>query len=161
VIQVLIQPAKHLVFDDKVREACLSCKRYGTKATCPPNCGTVDYYRALLPRYELAVVLAEEFVIDTDDWRNLGRESSLTMQRVILAKRNEIFGQGYYFVEAFGAGSCKLCAECVVPCRSPDLGLVPIEATGLDVVKLAELCGIRLEFPVRETFYRIGVIFYG
>ena len=41
-------PKKELIFDLKVTQACMSCKRYGLTGCCPPNIGEFGYYKKLL-----------------------------------------------------------------------------------------------------------------
>ena len=38
-------------FNNRVRESCKSCKRYGKKSTCPPHVESVEYYRSVLCSY--------------------------------------------------------------------------------------------------------------
>ncbi len=155
-------PAKILppLFDYKVREECKSCKRYGAKATCPPYCAEVDYYQQLLPTYSFGMLLAIQFTTSKNS-KTDSEESSLALQKNILEMRKTLFLQGHIFSAGFGAGSCKVCAVCTFPCRFPDRSLVPLEATGVNVVKLASIVGeINIKFPVKDKFFRVGMIVY-
>jgi len=150
-------------FDLKVREQCKQCKRYGHKQTCPPNVESIDYYRSLLPTYKYGELYVFKFQIDDiNNWEELGKESTKEITKHLLYKKAAILQLGFPYVVAFSAGSCKNCDTCSVPCRMPNQALIPIEATGLDVMKLVkDLSGVRLVFPVRTVFYRIGMILYG
>ena len=155
----IIKPKK-LIFKTKVRLACTSCKRYGFKATCPPNVESIDYYKKALKTYKHCVICYDEFKLENDNWGNSGMKSSLAIHKYLLKRRDELVKTGRYFYAIFGAGSCKLCEQCSFPCRNPKDSLIPLEGTGIDVV--ATLKGrINIEFPVTDTFYRIGAIFYG
>jgi predicted metal-binding protein len=155
-----INPSEDLIFDLKVVESCKNCKRYGTKASCPPYVFDSYYYQKLLPTYRYGVVYYEQFNSLSNTWVENGKNSSLALQKFLLARRDELFQQGRVFVTAFGSGSCKLCTECSFPCRLPNKALVPLEATGLDVVKTVKKFGVNIKFPVTDSFYRIGAIFY-
>ena len=158
--RMVIDPKIDLVFSDKVREMCYSCKRYGSKASCPPHVGTVKYYKRLLPGYKHGILCFEEFHT-TGDWQTAGSMSSMTLHKEILEVRKQLRDEGHYFVLGFGGGSCKFCDKCSFPCAHPDKALIPVEATGLDVVELMRrVAGITLKFPVKESFYRVGVVLY-
>lgn len=151
-------------FDIKVREQCRSCKRYNKKVTCPEHVESIDYYYSLLPTYKEGIFCYKSFpVTDYTDWAKLGKASSLEMHKYLLEERQHIMNDNVPFVSAYAAGSCKLCDDiCSFPCRNPAQSLVPIEATGINVVKLAkELADIDIVFPVKDKFYRCGMILYG
>ena len=148
--------------DVKVREQCKSCKRYGTKATCPPYVESFKYYDTLLFQYDNGCLFVEEFPIDdTANWQQLGRQSSKVILQTVLEYRNVLLKQGRFAV-GFGAGSCKICNVCRLPnCRFPEKSLIPIEATGINVIKLVKLiANIEIEFPVVYSFYRIGMLLW-
>jgi len=138
-MEISINPKTDLIFDDKVREMCKSCKRYGKKATCPPYVESVAYYKKLLRRYQNCKLYYEKFnSSDKKRWRELGKRSSLEIHMKLLEERDKLFELGHYFVAIFGAGSCKLCDKCFFPCKSPDKSIIPF----------------------RDSYYRIGAIFY-
>lgn len=160
-IEININPKRDLIFDDKVREQCKSCKRYGRKATCPPYVNSVEYYKKLLTSYKHAILYYHKFEIDDDkNWFTLGKLSSLYMYRYIFKMRKTLLEQGHYFVIAFGSGSCKLCNKCEIPCRQPNISLMPLEATGLNIVKMLERKRVNIKYPVKKYFYRVGCLFY-
>jgi predicted metal-binding protein len=64
---------------------------------------------------------------------------------------------------AFGGGSCKNCHICSIPCKHPKKRLIPIEGTGINVVKLVkDIANIELKFPVEKQgyFYRVGLLLW-
>jgi len=157
---VNIQPSQ-LCFDIKVQEMCKSCKRYGTKASCPPYIESVEYYKKLLPSYKHGILYYERFkVTDKTQWRKLGASSSLKIHNHLLKVRNELIQQGHYFVEVFGAGSCKMCAKCTFPCHQPDKSITPLEGTGVNIFKLLKKLNIPFVFPIKDSFLRVGVVLY-
>lgn len=154
-----MKPGKDLFFDLKVREMCKSCKRYGKKATCPPYVESVEYYGGLLPKYSCGVLYYEVFPVD-DDAAEVGKKSSLEIYRKVTTERAKLFENGHYLMMGLGAGSCKLCDSCSFPCHIPGEALIPIEATGVDVIKMMKKFGIEINFPVKDSIYRIGMLLY-
>ena len=149
---------KELIFDEKVREQCKSCKRYGTRYSCPPYVESVEFYKRLMQGYQQGLLIALEFVVGPD-WKEDGKKSSVALANKVLEVRERLIAEGHYFAVGFGAGSCKNCVECADPCRLPNKALLPVEATGVNVVESFKEF-IQIQFPVRDTFYRIGVVLY-
>lgn len=158
-IELSINPSSDLTFDPKVIEMCKSCKRYGKKATCPPHIDSFEYYSNLLPRYASGTFYIEKFVVEGDHIVQ-SKESSLSIHRNILLKRGILFNDGHYFSIGFGAGSCKLCKKCTFPCPIPWQSLIPLEATGLNIVETLRRHNIVIEIPVKTHFHRVGGLFY-
>jgi predicted metal-binding protein len=156
-----IIPNKDLIFDFKVREMCKTCKRFGVKATCPPYIDSFEYYEKVLKTYSHGLIYYKVFEnIDLSNWIELGKSSSRELAEELNKKRSELLNQGHYFISIFGGGSCKICDKCSFPCKFPSMSIIPVEATGIDVVKLMNLNGITLSFPVTDCFYRVGLVLY-
>jgi len=149
-------------FNYKVREMCKSCKRYGFKATCPPHIDSIEYYADLFEGYKNGIIYYDTFeCADLKDWKAVGRKSSLAIHKVLLKERERLFAEGHYFVALFGAGSCKACVkECSFPCRQPQKAIIPLEGTGVNVVKLMKQYNVDVSFPVKNSIYRIGLVLY-
>jgi len=157
-----IDPKKDLIFDIKVCEACKSCKRYGLTGCCPPNIGSFEYYKKLLKRYRYGKLFIESFLVkDETKIVEIGRESSLTIHKILLEEREKLFNDGIFFSVLLGGGSCKHCPKCTIPCRSPQERAIPIEATGINVVETLYKLGMFLHFPVKSKFYRVGLLLWG
>lgn len=149
-------------FSKKVREACKSCKRYGKKATCPPYIESIEYYKELLPTYRKGMLVVKKFkIIDCSKWKELGKKSSLEILIYLKQERLKLLKKGKFPI-IFSAGSCKFCSDnCSFPCKYPEESAIPIEGTGIDVITLVnDIAKIKITFPVKNYFYRIGVIFY-
>lgn len=156
-----INPQTALVFDIKVNEACKSCKRYGLTGCCPPAIGDFNYYRKLLKRYNYGKVFIETFKIDDmNNYKELSRKSSLLLHKVLLKEREILLSKGHYFNIVLGGGSCKWCKECVIPCRFPQFRAIPIEATGINVVATLKKLNIKITFPVKNNFVRVGIMLW-
>jgi len=158
---VIINPREDITFDLKVREMCKSCKRYGYKAMCPPYVGSIDYYERLLCSFSVGEIYYDSFKADIKNWKRVSKDTSLNIHNRLLQRRKELQDRGCVFIVGFGAGSCKLCETCSFPCRNPDKAMIPLEGTGINVVKLMNTkAGIDISFPIVDTFYRVGAIFY-
>ena len=160
--KILIEPkVLTYYFDLKVREQCKSCKRYCAKQTCPDNIESIDYYKKLLPQYNYGAIYYKSFKIGEDGtWEKVGKRSSLELHKYLLTKRDFFISQGSYFCTAFTGGSCKLCTTCSIPCKYPNKALTPLEATGINVVRLMEKFNINIKFPITDYFYRVGLLLW-
>jgi predicted metal-binding protein len=150
-------------FDLAVREACRSCKRFGYKNTCPPFIPEINYYKNLLPSYEGGLIIYKKFKIQNiNNWQELGKKSSLEIHSYLLNKRNELIKKGFVLNLALTAGSCKLCSKCSFPCAHPDKALIPVEGTGINLIKFMKKFKINIIFPIEKNgyFYRIGMILW-
>jgi predicted metal-binding protein len=158
--EIKINP-KQIVFNEKTRLACLSCKNFGTKATCPPYIATTEYFKKIIRAYKNGIIYYELFEADKENWENLRKESSLKIHKHILDERNKLINASHYFYLALGAGSCKLCPTCSFPCKKPSESLIPVEGTGIDLVATMKKYNIDIKFPIKDSFYRIGIFLYG
>lgn len=160
-IEKEFDPSKDLIFDLKVREACFSCKRYSFSASCPPYIGTFEYYKKLLRRYKYGRIFIEKFVIENPiKYKEIGKESSLKLHKTLLVERKKLLDDGHFFNILLGGGSCKWCKECKIPCQFPQFRVLPLEATGINVVDTLAKMGYWLKFPVTKIFYRVGGILW-
>jgi len=153
---------KILTFSEKVRLSCSSCRHYGKKASCPPYIESVEYYSKVLLTYKHGILILKQYQISNRQNDAIGRESSLDMYDTLNKLKIMLFNQGHYSSFILGGGSCKHCVECPVPnCSAPNKRIIPIEATGVDVVALVKkITNKTIKFPVDKSFYRIGVILY-
>lgn len=142
-----------------VRELCKQCKRYDKSSSCPPNIPGLETFKHLINSKSLAHIFIVEFPItNPSKWKELGRESSLELAYV-LNQHAEAYAIAGKTPLIFGAGACKNCTECIIPCRYPNKKLISIEAIGINVIRLIyDNFGIVLHFPVKNYFYRVGAI---
>lgn len=152
--------SKDLVFDLKVVEACQTCKRYGTKGSCPPHINTIDFYQKLLPSYNNCIFYYDIFRVYKDNWEAEGKRTSLELHKFLLKKRDDLFNTGHHFVTIYGGGSCKFCNECSIICQYPNKRLIPLEGTGMNVVETLKKVNITLRFPITDFMLRVGAVFY-
>lgn len=122
---------------------------------------SVEYYKKLLPSYKYGIIYYETFdCSNKENWKEIGRASSLFLSEHLLKVRTKLFSEGHTFINVFGAGSCKVCEKCQFPCRFPDKAVVPLEATGLNVVDFMKEFDVFIKFPIDNEFMRIGMVLY-
>jgi len=149
-------------FSSNTRLACRSCKRFGNVPCCPPALPNIDEYRELFQLASKGILIYQQYAVDKktwkSNWQELGRKSSIE-----LADKLRELKKSFSNSLIYGAGSCKECSHCTYLCSKPDKMIIPIEATGINVVNFfKEITGIQLRFPVWEygTFFRVGVLLY-
>lgn len=159
-----INPREDLIFQERVRMACANnCSHYGFKLSCPPYIPDLDYKKAIKEYEEGLIVLVNKEVKDFEDFERKRTESTNTLHRILLKLEKEAFNRGYYLTTSFIGGSCKLCLECDETCKHPESSRIPMEATGINVIRTLEKFGIYLRFPVRKykKFSRVGLLLVG
>jgi predicted metal-binding protein len=148
-----------LYFKESVRVACEKCPRYGTKVTCPPLLPSVSSCKNNLLKYQHCTLIIRKYII-TDHtqeyYKEIGKRSSLELVNDLETFVNNSDIKSYIL---FGAGSCKKCQVCN---PSKENCIIPLEATGLNILKYVRDYKIipDIQYPVKDYFYRIGAIFY-
>lgn len=159
-----INPRDDIIFQERVRVACANnCSHYGFKLSCPPYIPNLDYEKAIKEYEEGLIVLVGNKVENFEDFERKRTESTNTLHRILLKLEKEAFDRGYYLTSSFIGGSCKLCSECNETCKYPELSRIPMEATGINVIKTLEKFDTYLKFPVRKykEFSRVGLLLVG
>lgn len=142
-------PARAVVVDERVRLKCQVplCEHYGRNLMCPPHVPAPDEMRAVLARYDRALVVqraipltaaavADAFGSDGlaagkahgEEGQRVGTQSAY--ERTLRASRNEFaalmtaleadaFGLGCRFAAALSGGDCGLCEVCVCGSGAP------------------------------------------
>ncbi|HPM43378.1 MAG TPA: DUF2284 domain-containing protein [Candidatus Omnitrophota bacterium] len=153
---------KDLIFDSRAILKCFNCEKYSTKWTCPPKSPMIDY-RQLIMKYEKAIIVVVKANFTEEKFNDTRQQSSNKLHRILLRLEKDGFDRENHFTIAFIGGSCKLCkSDCSKSrCRYPKLARIPIEATGVDVIKTLDKYGLNLKFPVKEYFYRVGLLMVG
>jgi len=150
-------------FQESVRLACKGCKRYEKCATCPPYIASIKYYNNLVKKFTFGKLVIKKYMItDIAEWKNLGRESSEDMRKHLI-KLQEQYKNKFSKIIIFGAGSCKACDICTIPCCNIQKQIIPIEGLGINVIRLVKkLFGITIKFPVEKQgyYYRMEMILW-
>ena len=150
-------------FCQEVRNACEAnlCGMYGRCWTCPPGAGRWQDLRDHYQSYTHAFVFTTKHDLeDSYDVEGMteGRQAHTRTERAIeaaLLRQDKAF-------EICGAEGCTLCKTCAypdAPCRHPDLAHRSMEATGMNVVKLAADTGIHYINGANTVTY-FSIIFW-
>lgn len=159
---VIIDPKTQVFFDDRTRDMCRSCKRYGSKATCPPYVENLEYYKNTIRQYQYGQIIFKKYLCSSNtDHLEIGKTSSLELHHELISRRTSLYQAGYIFVVAYGGGSCKLCETCSFPCKLPQQSLVALEAAGINVFLTLDQFNVKLPSLITDYFYRVGAVFYG
>jgi predicted metal-binding protein len=132
-----------LLVKEEVRDMCAAdrCRSYGRNWSCPPACGSIDYYQDQFGRFsqgylfQTVVTMGDAF--DYEAIQQGGAEHNRRLDRFL----ERIEGSGDNIM-VLGAGACSLCEPCTypdAPCPHPNKALVSMEAAGLLV---SEVCGL-------------------
>jgi len=157
---ILINPSKDCVFQERVRLSCANnCERYGTKLSCPPHIPDIDYEKAIKEYNTGLIVMVERDAQTPEQFKKTRNESTNSLHRILLRLEQEAFKDGQFLATSFIGGSCKLCGDCYDTCKHPKLSRIPIEATGMNVVKTLYNIGESLVFPIEKykKFSRTGL----
>lgn len=144
--------AARLIVRPEVRDMCAAdrCRAYGRNWTCPPACGSLDRFAALIAAKETAIAvqtvarLEDEFDIEgMQDAERLHKKRFARLARTARAAFEEA---GEQQVPLFlAAGTCTICPTCSypdAPCRFPDEAFASLEAAGLVVSDVCKAAGI-------------------
>ena len=148
-------------FEERVLMQCFSCKRYNHSFTCPPRAPKLDYKR-LISEYENCAVAYCCLPFNKKDYPEVRINSSNLLHRTLLKLEDVLRQSNYPLALSFIGGSCKLCKNgCnLVNCAAPNLARIPLEATGINVVKSLQKIGIEVVFPVKNKITRYGLLLW-
>lgn len=148
-----------LVFEENVLLSCFYCGKYGTNWKCPPHLPKLDYKKAL-GEYDNMAFLWIDMPYDDSTYADVRSESSIRLHKALLHLEKYLWAEGHSSAISFIGGSCKLCRNgCgLEKCNNPYMSRSPLEATGMNVVKSAANCGIRIVFPPQGSIMRLGLI---
>ena len=133
-------PAQKVVTADWVRLKCqYGCSGYGKRLGCPPRTPTPEETRRVIAEYRWAVI----YVFDSNRTMRLRRKWVCLLADI----ERQAFLDGHYKAFGFGAGPCRLCADCNADglCRHPETARPAMEACGMDVYATCRNAGISLE----------------
>lgn len=158
----LSQPIKteKIEFEERTKVLCFYCAHYNNKWTCPPKIPTCDY-RKVFYEFENGLLIYKKSPV-IEEYETIRTESSIQLHKLLLHLDNVLLQSGNATRLSFIGGSCKLCKNgCGLDkCRNPYQARIPLEATGVNVIKTAEKAGIEIKFPAIDTITRIGLLLW-
>jgi predicted metal-binding protein len=149
------------VFEKRVKLNCFYCNKYNTSWTCPPKIPDLDY-KEMFNEFENYCVVYGEFPFVEETYSKVRAESSVIVHKAILEAESYLLQNGNSTYLSFIGGSCKLCKNgCGVnKCNNPYLSRIPLEATGVNVIKTLAKYGIEIKFPVKDKIIRAGLLLW-
>jgi predicted metal-binding protein len=154
-----------IVTDFRTTYKCMTCLKYGKKPTCPPNIPDFDYFNRLINSYKYGLLVGKSYrYSDEEEFKRIREESGPRVQEILLTLERQAFKRNYYWAISFIGGSCRGCNACPSDssiCVNPSRGRIPLEATGVDVIKTCEGKGIKISpfpHPVENgQLFRVGL----
>ena len=155
--------ADAIPFDPSLVTLCAqnACGNYGQCWTCPPLCGTPEQLRAEIVTYAHATVFQKVYAIeDSFDIEGMNAAGADFKRRcgTIAATVKTMLPSCRFLT----AGGCRECPRCAARdhelCRFPDRAYLSLEACGIHVSALAEVCGMRYINGVNTVTYFGAVI---
>ena len=136
-------------FDPELRKACEVnyCGHYGKNCTCPPFIGEVEDLIKQAKEYKVALVYQTVSELE-DSYDYEGMMAALEKHKEITDRVTQhIKEQIKSPILQLSIGGCPVCDTCAKvddqPCRYPNKALASLEAYGVYVSKLAELCNMK------------------
>lgn len=150
-----------LVFEERVKMNCFYCGKYNANWKCPPKIPQIDFEK-MFSEYENLAFVYCRYPFTSENYSNVRNESTVMLHHTLLKLEKFLWDSNNSTAVSFIGGSCKLCKNgCGSErCNNPYNARSPLEATGLNVIKTAERCGIEINFPPNGSIIRIGMILY-
>lgn len=150
-----------LVFEERVKMNCFYCKNYNRSWRCPPKTPQIDYRKMML-EYGQGLFVKLELSFDDSNYQEIRARSTNDLHRTLLRMEKILWEHNFPLAISFIGGSCKLCKNgCGKDgCNNPYAARMPIEATGVNVVKSVEKYGIHISFPPKGTLTRLGLLLW-
>ena len=151
---------KDIPFSAEVRELCRAnrCGRYGKSWSCPPGVGEWTDLRDRYQSFDEAFLFTTCHELeDSFDYEGMLAAGDLHK------KLDDLIADALYGFNGkcvhLSAGACNICEKCTYPdaqCRFPDKARQSLEASGIDVVSLARVCGVRyINGPETVTYFSL------
>jgi len=161
---VALIKTKDIRFEPSLIELCEknSCGNYNTNWTCPPLVGDTPELVKKIKQYENAVIFQKIYHLeDSFDYEGMtaGQQNFRELcENLHTECKNE---SGDFLL--LSAGGCRLCDRCAaldnLPCVNPEAAFSSLEAYGIQVSTLAELCGMKYINGANTVTYFGGVFF--
>lgn len=158
--QTCLVLAKDILLDERVRMHCQVnlCGNYRNNLMCPPFLPSLSENRALIDRYNFALLLQLHQSIPSksrEETREIYFNTVLQLNEKLITLERKAFVSGFPLALALGAGECKLCETCIVKdginqCRKPGTSRPSMEGMGIDVLQTYQLAGLAMDFKEGE-----------
>ena len=152
-----------IVIEERVRLQCFHCEKYNVKWTCPPKIEKFDF-KKLFAEYSNAMIVYCEIPYSNDvEYAKVRNDSTNLLHRTLLDMEKFLYENNESLGISFIGGSCKLCKNgcSTEKCRLPHMARIPLEATGVNVIKLIKsTLNMDVVFPLTGKMYRFGLLLW-
>jgi len=158
---VLASPSS-FVFEERVKALCFHCASYSTKWTCPQKMPKINYEKVFSEYKNGLLVYCKFDNIKEEEFPEIRKKSTNLLHKELLKLEKICWNNNLPMAISFIGGGCKLCKNGCADdkCRNPYLARIPLEATGINVIKSLEKIEIDVSFPVKETLCRYGLLLF-
>lgn len=151
--KIKLLSTKQLLFVYEYRKYCEqnTCGNYDKNYGCPPYCGTPEEMEERAMAYKKALVFQTRIhlkdIFDEEETKKIKRiHTKKTFQAVKKMQEVGLDENGIYAM----CGPCSLCSKCKMvygePCIQEEKRTSCLSAYCIDVTKLAESCGMEMEW---------------
>lgn len=149
------------VFEERIKMNCYYCGKYNVCWKCPPKLPDIDYPK-MFTEFDNAALIYIKLPFSEETFADVRVESSVSLHKALLDMEKYLWNHNNSTALSFIGGSCKLCKNgCGKErCNDPYRSRSPVEATGLNVLKIAEKYGIEILFPPKDVLTRIGLLLW-
>lgn len=158
-----IKPIKssQIIFEQRVKINCFYCSKYNTNWSCPPRIPDLDY-KKLISEYNNIIIVSLNSKINENNFNEIRNKSTNQLHSVLLMLEMHLWENNYPLAISFIGGSCKLCKDgCAKDsCKNKGLSRIPLEATGVNVVRSLSNVGIEVKFPISDNLTRHGMLLW-
>lgn len=153
-----------ICFEPSLIELCKQnqCGNYGKCYTCPPLIGNIENLVSKAKSFRNAIVFQKVYKIE-DSFDIEGMDEAIKDFTKIVQSVNTICKSEPYDLLVLGAGGCRLCQKCGaidgIECRFPSNVVPSLESYGINVSKLAQICGMNYINGQNTVTYFGGILY--
>ena len=140
---------------------CFYCSKYDQQWTCPPRIPKLDYKKTI-KEYDNILILEISLKVNEVNYSDMRYRSTNEIHSALLKLEKLLWDNNFPLATSFIGGSCKLCKNgCAKDkCRNKSNSRIPIEATGINVVKTLQNIGIQIDFTDNTKINRYGMLLW-
>jgi predicted metal-binding protein len=152
---------KDIDIEERVKMSCFYCSKYNNNWKCPPKIPPIDYAK-MFSEYDHAALVWLKMPVTKETFEDVRHESALQLHKALLVMEEYLMNTNHALAMSFIGGSCRLCKNgcSKEQCSNPYKARSPIEATGVNVIKIANKYGVTISFPTNETMIRMGLLLW-
>ncbi|MDR2395120.1 MAG: DUF2284 domain-containing protein [Endomicrobium sp.] len=161
-IEIIKINTKDIIFEERVKLKCFYCNKYNKKWTCPPKIPALDYQAIIKDDYSNAIILKTTMSITIENFEEVRSNTTNRIHSCLGLLEKFLYDNNDSLAVSFIGGSCKLCRNGCSPqgCVNPTQARIPIEATGINIVKTMKKQNIDIIFPIKNTLSRYGLLLW-